>query len=135
MADSREINHQWYTLFEEDRMVLSFAVTDGDGWEVMHQVPARYEVCDTCSGKGTHVNPSIDSNGLTASDFAEDPDLAENYFSGLYDVPCVECGGRRVVPVVDEARCTPEQKRRAEEAQEEHYRDQVEQWHERRMGY
>jgi hypothetical protein len=44
-------------------------------------------------GEGTCVNPNIDANGLTAEDFAEDPDFAEDYFGGVYDVRCAACGG------------------------------------------
>jgi len=61
--------------------------------------PARYEVCGNCNGKGHHVNRAIDGNGLSADDFNEDPDFAEAYFSGVYDVPCDECHGNRVVLV------------------------------------
>lgn len=59
----------------------------------------RYIVCPTCDGAGSHVNPSIDSEGLTAADFEEaGPEFFEDYRSGTYDVPCYECGGKRVVP-------------------------------------
>jgi len=71
------------------------------------ELPAKYEVCDRCRGKGTHVNPNIDGNGLTAEDFAEDPDFKEDYFSGVYDVTCQECEGLRVVPVLDEENIPP----------------------------
>lgn len=67
-------------------------------------IPAKYEVCSRCDGRGTHVNPSIDGNGLTQSDFADDPDFAEDYFAGRYDVQCYECRGLRVVPVPDESK-------------------------------
>ena len=50
-------------------------------------------ICPGCSGEGTCVNPSIDCNGLTQEDFDEDPDFAENYFGGLYDVSCAACEG------------------------------------------
>lgn len=66
---------------------------------------AKFEVCPTCEGKGSHVNPSIDSHGLSAEDFAEDPDFREDYMNGTYDVPCAECGGKRVVMVPDESMC------------------------------
>ena len=66
------------------------------------RLPVEYEVCGTCRGKGTHVNPAIDSNGLTSEDFADDPDFREEYFSGAYDQECNECHGEKVVPVVDE---------------------------------
>lgn len=72
-------------------------------------VPARMTVCPTCAGRGKHVNPSIDSHGLGSEDFDSDPDFAEAYFSGGYDVTCYECGGRRVIPVPDESALSVEQ--------------------------
>ena len=59
--------------------------------------PAKAEVCPQCHGKGSTVNPAIDGNGLGAEDFAEDPDFAEAYVSGAYDVICCCCGGCRIV--------------------------------------
>lgn len=72
--------------------------------EMTLRIPAKYEVCHRCEGRGTHVNPSIDGNGLTASDFADDPDFAEDYFGGRYDVRCYECNGKRVTLVPDESK-------------------------------
>jgi len=60
------------------------------------EFPLEWEVCPTCNGNGSHVNASIDSNGVPAEMFADDPDFAEDYFSGGYDVTCNECKGRRV---------------------------------------
>jgi hypothetical protein len=57
-----------------------------------------WAVCPTCEGEGKHVNPSIDSHGISREEFDEDPDFEEAYFSGAYDVTCVECKGQRVVP-------------------------------------
>jgi hypothetical protein len=57
----------------------------------------EYQLCPVCRGRGTTVNPNIDCNGLTAEDFAEDPDFAESYFSGMYDQTCAACNGMRVV--------------------------------------
>jgi len=57
----------------------------------------RFKVCPKCEGKGSHVNPSIDGNGLTYEDFENDPDFEEAYFAGNYDVECYECHGQRVV--------------------------------------
>jgi hypothetical protein len=74
--------------------------TDKDCEELV-EVPIKYEVCWLCSGKGTHVNPSIDCNGLTREDFDADPDFAESYFSGHYDQTCEECHGHRIVPVIN----------------------------------
>ena len=79
------------------------------------ELPARFEVCGTCDGKGVHVNPSIDAHGLSREDFDADPDFREDYFSGRYDVACAECGGQRVVPEVDGDRVPPEIKARLEQ--------------------
>lgn len=50
-------------------------------------------ICTVCDGDGTTVNPAIDGNGLSAEDFHEDPDFAEDYMSGVYDISCRACGG------------------------------------------
>lgn len=71
-------------------------------------VRCRAEVCGTCGGRGHHVNPAIDADGLSAEDFAEDPDFAEEYTGGTYDVPCYECRGSTTVLVADESANAPE---------------------------
>lgn len=68
------------------------------------ELVGRFEVCSVCEGRGKVVNPAIDSHGLTAEAFAEDPDFAEGYFSGRYDINCGWCGGRRVELLPDEDR-------------------------------
>lgn len=74
---------------------------DGDEREV--QLPAVWKICTRCEGNGTHTNPSVDGNGITASEFMEwDPEEREGYFAGHYDVTCEECGGSGKVEVVDE---------------------------------
>lgn len=74
------------------------------------KVPGCYEVCPRCHGSGTHVNPSIDGHGISGDDECwDDDDFREMYFGGGYDVSCEECGGKNVVLVVDEDRCTAEQ--------------------------
>lgn len=65
------------------------------------ELPGHYVVCHGCGGKGSHVNRAIDGNGISPEEFAEDPDFAEAYFSGRYDVPCEDCGGERVLAEVD----------------------------------
>jgi hypothetical protein len=54
-------------------------------------------VCPVCDGEGKTVNPNIDAHGLTKEDFDEDPDFAEDYMSGVYDITCAACSGKRVV--------------------------------------
>ena len=75
--------------------------------------PFEWIVCNLCQGKGKVVNPSIDASGLTAEDFHEDPDLAEDYRSGVYDIPCARCGGRTTIPSPD-----ADQEREAQERKE-----------------
>lgn len=73
------------------------------------RLPTHKIVCPTCDGKGSHVNPSIDSGGISTSDECwEDEDFRVSYFDGSYDVTCHECGGRNVVDEVDEVTCPPE---------------------------
>lgn len=57
----------------------------------------KYQVCPVCEGEGKTVNPSIDAHGLTAEDFREDPDFANDYKNGMYDMTCAACNGQRVV--------------------------------------
>jgi len=54
---------------------------------------SHWIICPVCSGEGKCVNPNIDAHGLTAEDFHEDPDFAEEYFGGTFDEPCRPCRG------------------------------------------
>jgi hypothetical protein len=143
MADRREQEQQWYHRFDEKRMVIMLEnprfieLENGDDTQEYDDdelgdgpadnvVPAYFIVCGTCDGKGSHVNPSIDSHGLSREDFDEDPDFAESYFAGHYDVPCHECHGRRVVPDVNLDTLSPAQRKRVEDVQDSFYREQRE---------
>lgn len=56
--DSRDLEKQfgsWYDSFDEKRMV--FHVLDED--EEDTEIPAIWEVCGLCDGRGKHVNPRI----------------------------------------------------------------------------
>lgn len=109
--DREAMMGKWYDRFDERRMVFELEWENEEGDPIELELPARYEVCDLCQGKGSHTNPSIDSNGLTREDFDEDPDFREDYLSGMYDVPCYRCGGSRVKPVLNEEMATEEQKK------------------------
>lgn len=126
---------KWYKSFDEQRMILVVTLFLDDGDEEDVEFPVRFDVCPTCEGKGSHVNPSIDCNGLTAEDFHEDPDFAEEYFQGSYDVTCYGCGGRRVVPVIDEERANPELLSRLREQREADAEYRSQRANEERMGY
>lgn len=103
---------QMFERFDKRKMVGVILWVNDDGEEIETELPCKFEVCGHCRGKGTHCNPAIDGNGLTAEDFAEDPDFQEGYLEGRYDVTCEECHGERVVPEIDldEANFTPDQK-------------------------
>jgi len=96
--------------FDEGRMVLVKEIENDAGETLTVELPAHREVCPLCQGKGSHVNPAIDAHGITSDEFDEDPEFRESYLRGVYDVPCYECDGKRVVPVVDREGLTPEQK-------------------------
>lgn len=134
--DSREQNHQWFERFDARAMRLIVLVETEDGGDEEKALPAKYEVCGTCDGKGSHVNPSIDSHGIGAEEWDRDwdDDDREGYFEGRYDVPCAECHGARVVPVLAD-NATPEEQKIAEEIMDGHYQSQREAAYERRMGY
>jgi len=80
---------------------ISITIENDAGVERELKLPGHYEVCSGCEGEGKHVNPSVDEHGITAEEFAEDPDFLEAYFSGVYDVECHTCHGKRVVPQLD----------------------------------
>ena len=85
----------------------TFKVSEDLGWFLedlglkIEDLPHEKIVCPVCKGKGAHVNPSIDSEGLTAEDFEQDPDFEESYFSGAYDVRCNECDGENVIDSIN----------------------------------
>lgn len=110
----------------------TITLTIGD---VEHTLPAKFVVCDRCEGRGKHVNPSIDGNGISAEQFAEDPDFKESYLRGDYDVPCERCHGLRVVAVLNEERCSAQILKAYYKQQEAKARYQAECASERRWEY
>jgi hypothetical protein len=134
----------WFASVDLERMVgildFDFALElnpdypeDGSGPPI--EVVLKWEVCPTCEGRGKHVNPAIDSHGLSAEDFAADPDFREDYMRGLYDQPCNECGGRRVVPEVDPDRNEARVMKLIEKWLYQEARYRTEERMERAMGY
>ena len=81
-------------------------------------IPSTVMVCFTCEGRGSHVNPDIDSHGITADEMSElGEDFEESYFSGAYDVKCVQCKGNKVIAVVNHEACNIQQLALVEEQQ------------------
>lgn len=100
--------------------ILYLETEDGHVDEI--ELPTRWAVCPVCSGEGKHINPAIDCGGLSREDFDEDPDFAEAYMAGVYDVPCNHCGGRTTVREVDLTALSPEQR----QAWQQQLRDEAE---------
>ena len=119
----------------DQRFIIEIDV-DPDGLGLFEEIelPTRWAVCPTGDGEGKHVNPSIDSHGLSREDFDEDPDFEESYFAGHYDVPCYECGGRSTVRALDRDACTAEQLAAWDKHQRDLAADRACEAAERRMG-
>lgn len=103
---------KWYERIDENKMIAEVEISweDDDEGEIVElvTVPIIFDVCEVCQGKGRYVNPAIDSHGITADEWSDwDDEEREGYISGRYDITCEECGGIRVVPVVDKQRCDP----------------------------
>ena len=114
---------------------------DGEGVDVWNEdlvFPFEYVVYPTCEGRGSHVDPGVDRDGISRDDFDQDPGFEEDYFSGAYDVTCFQCNGQRVVPEIDEKHLDAKQKVWLEalrKVQEADYAYAEQCAHERRMGY
>jgi hypothetical protein len=106
-GDSRVINARYQRDIDAGvdirNMTFTFEVGEGDE-STSYTLPVKMEVCPTCQGRGTHVNPSIDAGGITEDDedFWHD-DEDENWGGSRYqnDITCQTCGGRNVVAGID----------------------------------
>jgi len=98
-------------------------------------IPMRKEVCPSCHGNGSYVNPNIDSHGIGVDEFYEDPDFEESYLAGHYDMTCEECEGTNVIDVVNKDFATPEMVKFVADWYTDYYESLAEQEAEMRMGY
>lgn len=95
-------------IFNKKNMTIVTTALDDDGhYEVTF--PAKYEVCSRCNGHGVH-DPEGFSDGFSSQDFDEDPEFAEAYWEGTYDVQCSVCHGEKVEAVIDEDRLSAKQR-------------------------
>jgi len=136
--DSREYakeRDKWWASLDVDAMIATVELEDQEGEELEIKVPFKFEVCPTCHGRGRHVDPAIDSHGITPEEFTDDPEFAQAYRAGRYDVPCFDCGGDRVVPEVDADRCDPYVREMIHNIQREKAQAAMDALAERRMGY
>lgn len=107
-------------------LVFTATVSDDEGNETEISLPGKHAVCGNCEGHGSHLRPGMREHAYTREEFDEafhDEEDRAAYFErgGVYDVTCETCGGRRVVVVADEARCSA-----AELAELERWRQQDE---------
>ena len=80
-------------------------------------LPTKFEVCPQCEGRGMS---SAYLGAYTWDEMNEaGEEFIEEYFAGHYDRTCDKCGGERVVPVLDRAKCAPEQIKAYDKQQEE----------------
>lgn len=116
---------------------IEFTEYRDDGDEIVHELPAKFEVCPRCRGEGSHVNPSIDGHGITGEEWNGpdwDDDSREMYMSGGYDVPCHRCGGKRVIAVLDRDVADPDILKAYDDQERELRELEAEEAAERRMG-
>jgi hypothetical protein len=102
MNESNKGNEMNNPKIQINKKLRIITITPDDGKSF--KVDLEWGVCPVCKGEGSHTNPSIDSNGLSSDELHEDPEFAENYFSGVYDVKCSECQGERVIPTSSDLR-------------------------------
>ena len=133
-ADLRGLGDHRYHGLVPDTEKMVFGDDYDEPTTSLAGIAGKWEVCGTCEGKGKHVNPDIDSQGISSEDFGQDPDFAEDYFSGIYDVRCYECKGRTTSFVVDWGALTAEQRKELESRLQEATDSRAEQLAELRMG-
>lgn len=76
---------------------------DGRG---VRWLKTKWDVCPRCQGRGEVGNPSFD--GLSPHELTrDDPDFFEDYLSGVHNISCPRCKGKRVVGVVDRNAADP----------------------------
>lgn len=106
------------------------------GNEVEVEVSTKNAMCEECDGEGK-VNRFRDEC-FTLGDFDGDVedmrDFCDENARGLYDVPCPECKGHKVVKVADLSELTPEQMVGYRAMQEEEEYRAAERRAERRFG-
>jgi len=104
-----------------------------DGTEVI--LPTRWEICGTCQGHNVSTaHVEHEGGGITAEEMDElGEDFREDYFNGVYDLPCPDCEGGKTL-VVDQDRLTDEQREAWLEKERDDHEYEAIRRMERRMG-
>jgi hypothetical protein len=89
---------------------ITVTIDDGESEPRTVELPAHWVICGVCDGDG---KTSAGLGSFTQEDFEEDPDFAEEYMAGGYDVQCPCCRGRGSVKEIDRDRCTTEEQKAA----------------------
>ena len=71
---------------------IDWEYDNDDGDTVCVEIPARWEICGTCSGEGKH---SRALGAITEEDRDQywSEDEFHDYMNGGYDSPCEDCKG------------------------------------------
>jgi hypothetical protein len=79
---------------------IEITIEDDEGEERVVKLPAMWEICRTCHGKGKH---SLALGAITQEDRDRDwsPDEWEDYMAGGYDQTCRSCDGTGKVLVAN----------------------------------
>lgn len=80
------------------------------GAEYEIKVPGKRVKCEECDGTGAVLRDGLRGHAFSSEELFEDPDFAEGYFRGDYDVQCDVCRGEKIVVEPDEDRMTKRQK-------------------------
>lgn len=89
--------HRYCKSINERSMTMTLRFCDDEV-----EVPIVFVLCNTCGGRGKYVNPNVDRHGLEEAD--------EDYLSGVFDVKCRRCDGKRVEALPDYGRLTDYEK-------------------------
>lgn len=92
-------------------ITMPITMVDDDGLETTVNLPAAYHICAHCRGTGK----SSSYLGAFSRDEMDEqgPEFVDDYIAGHYDRPCDDCQGTGKVLLIDEARCTSDEHKKA----------------------
>lgn len=83
---------------------------EDDGVEIVVDLPAHYEICSHCQGRG---QSSAHLGAFTRDEMDEQgPEFIDDYMTGAYDRPCEHCENGKVL-IIDEERCASDLHKKA----------------------